>query len=119
LPFRTGVYFSRIFFIDFRKEKTTAPSRAKKFTKVQRWVLLAEEEEDRARRRQNASNLVFDLIRTDKSAAESPEERFKSKMGNSQAGNTLRKEELDKLNEQTHCIVAPFLFRSHVRLLIN
>merc|ERR1712000_29026 len=43
-----------------------------------------------------------DLIRTDKSAAESPEERFKSTMGNSQAGNTLRKEELDKLNEQTH-----------------
>jgi hypothetical protein len=24
-------------------------------------------------------------------------------MGNSQAGNTLRKEELDRLNEQTHC----------------
>jgi hypothetical protein len=30
-------------------------------------------------------------------------------MGNSQAGNTLRKEELDKLNEQTHCIVDPSL----------
>jgi hypothetical protein len=103
------------------REKKIPHAAAKKSTKVLLcgFVLLAEEEEKTgARRRRNASNLVFDLIRTDKSAAESPEERFKSKMGNSQAGNTLRKEELDKLNEQTHCIVAPFSF-AHVRLLPN